>query len=266
MDEKRSARALLNYAKDLSGAGRWSNDDDGQIDQAWVSTPVDVVDARSLPQRLSLDLEGIELAELALADPQWAQPDWVNREYLPRCVEMVLGLTGAAHAVPYTGVIVRTQDRDRPLGSAPPARFVHIDQTRASATPFIDRNAGRAVRERYRTTTIHNVWRAISPAPHNTPLAVCDQHSVDESTLTAGVTVTAKRPEGVPYVTSVYSAQHRWFYFSDLSPDETIVFKGVELDEQQPLGCLHSAFDHPEPIDDAPPRVSVEARVLTFFD
>ena len=67
MTQIRSTRAVLNYARDLTGAGRWSNDDDGVIDQTWAGTPVDVVDARSLSQRLTLGREGIELAELAFA-------------------------------------------------------------------------------------------------------------------------------------------------------------------------------------------------------
>jgi hypothetical protein len=70
----------------------------------------------------------------------------------------------------------------------------------------------------------------------------------------------------VAYVSSVFNPDQRWFYLSDLTPDDVVVFKGSDSDPAAPFGCLHGAFKQPTPPVGAVPRASVEARVFAFFD
>ena len=70
--------------------------------------------------------------------------------------------------------------------------------------------------------------------------------------------------EGAPYIASLDNPAHRWFFFSDLTPDEAIVFKGYDSDPAEPFGCLHGAFRHPHPGRVTVPRTSAEMRVFVL--
>jgi hypothetical protein len=263
---ERSVRAPLNFARDKTDGGQWCNGDDSLIRQTLRSVDVDIVDARSLPIAPSLNLEGFETAIHPLHNPSWSDQVWINEFYVSSCVDLVVRLTGASAGTALHGALVRLAG-DQRSQAAPPARFVHIDATRRAAGLIVDNVAGEGKRDHYRRTAIFNVWRAISPAPHNTPLALCDQRTIAAEELVVGTTVTVGGPqEGTPYLTSMPTADQRWHYYSDLAKDEAIIFKGIDLDEAAPLGCMHSAFDHPHPAPDAIPRSSVEVRVITFFE
>jgi hypothetical protein len=261
----RSVRASLNFARDRTDGGQWCNGDDRLIRQTLQSVDVEIVDARSLPVAPRLDLEGFELAVHLLPNPSWSDQAWINEVYVPLCVELVVQHTGAATGTPLHAALVRRAGDQRGQ-AAPPARFAHIDVSRAGAGPIIDKVVGDGARHKYPRTAIFNVWRAISPAPHNTPLAICDQRTIAAEDLIAGTTVTVGGSEaGTPYLTSMPTTNQRWYYYSDLASDEAIIFKGIDLDEAAPLGCMHSAFDHPHPVPNATPRSSVEVRIVTFF-
>ena len=80
----------------------------------------------------------------------------------------------------------------------------------------------------------------------------------------------AAREPGVDYATatyaSVFNPRQRWYYFPDMTPDETIVFKAWDSSPDAPIGCLHAAFRDPFVPETATPRVSAETRYLCFFD
>jgi hypothetical protein len=81
-----------------------------------------------------------------------------------------------------------------------------------------------------------------------------------------GRTPSARFPKGVPCVGSLFSSDYRWHYFSNVEPEEVIAFKSVDVAGRPEIGCLHSAFDVPEPVPGARPRCSAEARVFAFFN
>ena len=60
-----------------------------------------------------------------------------------------------------------------------------------------------------------------------------------------------------------FNPEQRWYYFSDLRPDELIVFKGFDSDPARFAQPLHNSIDLPT--EGAAPRVSVEARFFAFF-
>ena len=63
---------------------------------------------------------------------------------------------------------------------------------------------------------------------------------------------------------SRFNPDQRWHYFSDLGPDEMIIFKGFDSDPARDAQPFHNSIDLPGP--GAAPRVSVEARFFAFFD
>jgi hypothetical protein len=72
--------------------------------------------------------------------------------------------------------------------------------------------------------------------------------------------------ESVATQTTLYhpAARHRWYCFSDMTPDEVLVFKSHDSDPARARRVPHCAF-----IDELCPaggkRISVETRVLGVF-
>ena len=78
-------------------------------------------------------------------------------------------------------------------------------------------------------------------------------------------------PPGGPVtrnVAAVYrpNPQHRWFYFSDMTVDEVLVFKQHDSDPSRAHRVPHSAFADPSCPPGVPTRGSAEARILAVFD
>lgn len=259
-----TVKAPLNFAADRSNGGIWSNSNRGLITQALQAQEVEIRDARRSPTPPTLELEGFTVQPSPVADPAWTDEQWIAGVYVPLCLELVRSLTGAALTRPYyKGALIRdTGDARR----APAAEFVHLDNSRESALPFLAGAADAELRGRYDRIMVFNIWRPITPPPQDVPLALCDQRTCDEADGVFGRTVEPNFPDGVPYVTSVFNPAQRWWYFSDLTPDEAVVFKGWDSDPAVSMGCLHGAFKQPEPPPGATPRASIETRVFAFFD
>lgn len=264
----RPLHASLNFAGAGDGVGRWHNTDPSQVKQHLTPVIAEIANARSLSPRPSLDREGFTLADNSFESYDWFNTDWQDEVYIPACVELVRRLTGAAQAHLYFRSVIRMEDpEERAKANAWfPGSFVHIDMTVESAKSAVDVILGPELLRKHPRAAIYNVWQPISPAPHNTPLALSDQRTLDPRDQRVGFTVNPDVPDEIPYVSTLYSPDQRWYYFPDLALGETIVFKGVDLDESNLLGCAHSAFDHPHPNPAAKPRISAETRVIAFFD
>ena len=63
-----------------------------------------------------------------------------------------------------------------------------------------------------------------------------------------------------------YREGHDWYYLSAMEPDDVILFKGYDSRFPRAMNAMHSAFDNPLAGPDAPPRHSIEARFLAFYE
>jgi hypothetical protein len=110
----------------------------------------------------------------------------------------------------------------------------------------------------------------MTPSPQDYPLAVSDVRSVPAEDHVQGKTVEyvgkEERKLVTPYVMVAPSDRPKFYYFPDMTQEESLVFIGVDLDPSKPLGCAHSAFRHPSPSGPTVPRASIETRVLAIFD
>jgi hypothetical protein len=258
-------QAPLNYAADRADGGVWSNSWPERVTQRLQAVLVDFDDARGIAGGSRLEGHGFQLEHDPAPGDAWDDPRWVAEQYIPRCLALVQRLTAAPHVVPiFPGVVLR--DSAGTPGRPPAAEFVHLDNSRESAESFYGLVADEATRWRLPRARVFNVWRAITPPPQDVPLALCDQRTVDEGDWVVGRTIEPGFEDGIAYVTSVPNPDQRWYFFSDLSQDEAIVFKASDSDPAEPMGCLHGAFTHPEPPAGAVPRMSVEARIVAFSE
>lgn len=254
--------APLNFAADRSGDGVWSNFSPEIRTQKLAEVPVELRDARYLPEGPSLEREGFELHRHPLGEYDWHNQDWIKRLYVPRSIELIRKITGAPFVIPFIEGMTIVRDTGNP-DFPPAADFVHFDQSRNSVQQFIDRaTSGRELR--YSQVQLFNLWRVMTPPPQDVPLALCDQRSVDERDWVLGNTVEPGMDAGSPYTTCVFNPAQKWHFFSDLTSDEVIVFKQYDSRPGTPMGCLHGAFGWPEDLPNTVPRASMELRIFAF--
>ena len=166
-------------------------------------------------------------------------------------------------------------------GCQPPAAEAHVDFTERTARKLADRlyQQARPQGAGYERFIAFSLWRALSPAPQDWPLALCDGRSVgpDEGTRNTKVDVDVL-PEGDALFAPIdgeddmvaatifhHRPGHRWWYFPDMSSDEVVLIKFHDSDHGRTWRAPHTAF-HDSTRADAVTRVSYEFRGFAFFE
>jgi hypothetical protein len=113
-----------------------------------------------------------------------------------------------------------------------------------------------------------NFWRPITTV-HRTPLALCDASTVlpgdlNDSEIRGGLDDPNRAP--LYGFNLSYNPGHRWYYVPHMRPDEMFAFKLYDSDPQRPQWTGHTAFADPETQPDAPPRMSMELRTVSFIE
>lgn len=227
-------------------------------------------DARGAPDDFTLDTCGFCLTELphALDDPTDVRAH--NGALLARTAEAVRVLAGGSSAM-CIGIQLRFAETSPMAGTgfnSLPARFVHGD-FKGNAGLNLFRLWPGFEPGRHARLAIFNAWRAITPPPQDTPLAVCDARTAaidDSHDLAAVLEEQPGAPQRHDIAIYAHKPRHEWYYFSEMTPDELLVFKTFESDSSRPYAVPHSAFDDPTFGSAAIPRGSAEARVLVAFE
>lgn len=224
-------------------------------------------DGRAATPAPSLDREGFcLLAHVAPVDDFYdLEPGRDNYESSIRA--LVLAATGGVDALVFDHTLrsdsraVRGQRTTRE-----PAAVIHNDYTDASAEQRLRdllpvAEAERRLRNRY---AIVNVWRSIAGPALNSPLALCDAATLAPADLVASERRAAERIGELELVT--YNPAHRWFYYPGITRDEALLIKTFDsATDGRARRAVHTAFDNPAAPADAPPRESIESRLLVFF-
>jgi hypothetical protein len=85
------------------------------------------------------------------------------------------------------------------------------------------------------------------------------------------VALGAKGMLGTEVGNAVCAASHTYYYYSNMSAHEAIVFKLYDTNEDVTQTCLHTAFDNSAHTTGAPPpaeqasRESIEVRCIALF-
>ena len=249
-------------------------------------------DARPFQSLFTLDVHGFVLAQRPSAVTDFFDRDQVERLYPNEVVDIVRSLTGATR-VAALGWMVRTsgdaaRHQRQPAGSythrggvQPPAGEAHVDFMPARAESL-----ARAVYEKnfpdgkgFTRFIASSLWRAFSPPPQDCPLAVCDARSVrpeegvpntmfvvdqlpDEQTMLGEMPNEATAPAAAIFH---YNPAHRWWYFSNMTRNEVLMFKFHDSDRTRALRTPHTAFRDPS-FADARVRESIEVRSIAYFE
>ena len=115
----------------------------------------------------------------------------------------------------------------------------------------------------------YNVWRSLAGGTQDVPLGLCAYPSIAPDDLLGCDAIFDPldgSPEwGFPNYLLAENPAHRWYYYSDMTPNEAIVFKTSESDPERAQLMPHGAFDNPLAGPDAPPRVSLEMRGTCYW-
>jgi hypothetical protein len=206
---------------------------------------------------------GFERLDHAAAVRDWDDDAELDRVHHPEMAALARQLTGCDEAV-VIGHIKRSPQHARQHQDLAPITLVHSD--------FADSYAG-VLRQRFpevadaRRLVVLQFWRNLGPAKMDLPLAFCDARTVPKDEVVA-FPVTNYAGGGIDFdALGVQAprdpAQHGWYAFDSLRPDEVIAFRTFDTDRiptGEPYWTPHSAFRDPDVELGQPSRTSIELR------
>ncbi len=248
-------------------------------------------DARAVRDRIRLDTHGFMLADHVSEVADFHDKDEIERRYAQEACETIKRLMGADHVIA-RGWMVRTSGEIAPKtekvvgyqhygGVQPPAGEVHVDFASETAHRIAERTYKEAFPDGpgYRRFIATSFWRAFSPPPQDCPLALCEGRSLkDDEGVRNTLHVVDELPSEEEMVRPMdgedqriaasifrYRPQHRWWYVSNMTRDEILLFKFFDSDHSVTWRCPHTAFwdtSLPNPHT----RESIEFRSIAFFE
>lgn len=226
----------------------------------------------------TLDAHGFCLGQHSSDITDWQSNYGPDSAYAAQVCEVAARLSGADFVVPMGGM-VRTSGPTSAM-MQPPAAEAHVDFTTRSAIMIAERiyNAARPAGAGYDRFICFSLWRCLSEAPQDMPLALCEGRSVRDDEGTANTKVDVDEiPTGDALFAPIegeedmvaatifhHSPDHRWWYYSDMTADEVIFIKFHDSDHSLAWRAPHTAFrDTSRP--DAKERRSIEFRGVAYF-
>ncbi|KAH8660508.1 hypothetical protein BX600DRAFT_467794 [Xylariales sp. PMI_506] len=152
-----------------------------------------------------------------------------------------------------------------------PSAIAHIDTTEAYAEEVLWKlNPDEAPKIKKHKWHWFNIWKPLRGPLRDYPLIMLDISTVDRARdLEPRDTIQLKE---VNETYQIYpNKDHKWYYVSEMMPDEAWLFiqststKGLSLD-QLPIGTPHTSVDYPLRSKDDDCRESIECRCFAFFD
>lgn len=250
---KRTAERPVRYVEEPpAGVPQWNGIDDPR--------QILIEDARGHEQEFTLDRNGFQLVNAPSLVRDFYDADEVAKVYYREVDRLLRAQLGVTRVVIFDHT-VRNAGR---AGAREPARRVHNDHTVNSAPRRVrDHLGGEALELLKGRFGIVNVWRPIRGPVLDSPLALCDAQSFSDADLIASDLVY---PHVRGETSSVeYKPSHRWYYFSEMQPDEAVLIRVHDSAEDgRARLSFHTSFDNPL-APNAPPRESIEVRALVFF-
>jgi hypothetical protein len=233
--------------------------------------PAAIHDMRDIADDLSMDVNGFELRHHPSKVTDLHDDDLIENDYNPELKTMLMAMTGADAVTifDHTRRSSGTSGANNPDGTRRPADRVHADYTVKSGPQRAKDTLGEAEVERMLSSGGRiiqvNVWRPITGPVKRSPLALADSSSIPAEDLIA---TDQRFPDRVGEIYQLARGEgHRWYYASEMTPDEVILIKGWDsIDDGRARFTPHGAFIHPDETSDMPPRESIETRTYLVFE
>ncbi len=215
----------------------------------------------------TLDEAGFMLVDHRSAVRDFGDRDEAARVHCAEIAELIQAVTGADHVSCKSGPLMRFSERSGQAGSKDnsyPARFCHVDVSDATGRLFAQRSAES---RSFARAAHFNVWRALSPAPQDVPLALLDARSVSGRELIAADAIFDSPGGDFQFegLVVAHDPAHRWHWYPDLTAEEAIIFKTHDSLAGVAANVPHVAFDDPLSPPDAAPRISIEMRAIAYW-
>ncbi|PCH37157.1 hypothetical protein WOLCODRAFT_134488 [Wolfiporia cocos MD-104 SS10] len=252
---------LLYYSPPPDGSRPYTliNTDEKGRTGNWVPEPhrVEVEDVRGQEAKFTLDTAGFQLYEGSPDHTQFTDGGSIKERYYPESIALIKLLTGASRVVPFDHTIRRRRpgERDDAPEKRQPVPQVHIDQTLRDVPDLLKRRF-----------QILNLWRPLEHPALDWPLALCDYRSINRKRDVVPIALRYPDREGETYGVK-YSQEHRWKYLRGMRPDEFVLIKCFDSqdDGKTALFTPHTAFNDPSTPKGSPFRESIELRLLVFY-
>ena len=227
---------------------------------------VPIADMRPFADSLSVDREGFALLQHRTEVADLYDDQAVKRAYYQEIKALLRREFGDSRIVIFDAT--RRSDggagAPNPDGRRGPASRVHVDYTAKSGPQrvkdfFGESEAARLLDGGNRLVQV-NVWRPIRGPVQRSPLALADASTVRPEDLIATDQVFPDRVGEIYHL--AYDPDQRWYYAPEMTPDEVLLIKGWDSDEDRAQFTPHSAFPLPGTTDATPPRESIEIRTL----
>lgn len=225
---------------------------------------VTITDARNLQIVGSLDLDanGFVLTEFPAEAMNFRDESVVSSRYQTDIAPLVQSLSGA-DAVFVCSHQIRTETPKSFVNAY--ARYVHCDYPMTTE----GKNEQRILDKHGHRTPIgnvefawYNIWAPIDRVVEQNALTVIDASTLlDEQFVEYHYSKSTRSSGAVP----IYDPAHRFYYFSNMSPGEAIVFKQLDSRRGIAKACPHTAF-YDTAVKDVPGRRSIELRALCLFE
>jgi hypothetical protein len=265
--------APLKYLADDKGLAVYiastGGGDTTQLEGNYCEHRVRIHNGRLREATFNLDHEGFTILFQASGVSDFYDEDEIRDIYETEIKALLIETTGARRVEIFDHTR-RSASRDlqQQRMIREPATVVHNDYTaRSGINRLRDHFATRPqdlAQLIARRFAIVNVWRSMTTTVETAPLAFCDA-----STVTPGDLISVKRraKERIGEIQqSLFNANHRWFYFPQLTRDEVLLIKTFDSSEDgRARFTLHTSFQDPHAAHDAAPRESLETRCFLFF-
>ena len=228
---------------------------------------VEIHDARDALRRgdITLDTNGFALLRHATAVRNFRDDEEVRDIYYPEILALATRTTGARDVI-ITQHVVRTEDTSD--FNKAYARFLHCDYTLEDPREL----AARALARRDLNIANYsncefawfNTWQPFDHTVDRNPLAVVDASTVSTKDV-LDYYYTGYGQKGKSAM-PLRDPGHRFYYVPRMKTDELLFLKQLDTRDGVSRICPHTSFDDATSPSDAPPRRSIEVRMMAVFD
>ncbi|GAA5886558.1 hypothetical protein JCM16303_006608 [Sporobolomyces ruberrimus] len=234
---------------------------------------------------ISIDTTGFAVPDREITGTTMKYEDWDNEEkikkvYYEEVSDLLKKVTGGSKVIIFDHTIRKGEKKGEETPDTPqsrkPVQGVHVDQTPLSGKRRVLRHAkeegldgehllqGRA--------QLINVWRPLRGPVQDVPLAMADFRTIDikQDLIPARLIYPPEgevgyQPEGETFQIK-HNESHRWYYLSEMGPQEAIFLKCWDNSEDGGVRTPHTAFFDPRYYDKegVDLRQSIEIRALVF--